>query len=89
MFVHNFILYFEKKDDLSFPLGIFALDFYDVEMVRELKKKKEVSCIRFTPKWSFGKNDDTIYELSPPKGAWAGELTKWYTAITYVMENWK
>lgn len=51
---HNFLLYFEKPEPSSFPLGIFALDFCRIERMTEKVKKgfgkeKEVPLLRFTP----------------------------------------
>jgi len=86
---HNFLLYFEKNDPSSFPLGMFAVDFYKVEKLEETKKKgfkqMTTTLIRFTPLFAFGKSDPVVYELSHEDPSQVGQ---WYALLYAKMANW-
>lgn len=86
---HNFLLYFEKADPSSFPLGIFALDFCKIERLSEKVKKgfkeKEAQVIRFSQEFSFGKSNIPIFELSSED---EGQINQWYSLLKQKMEGW-
>jgi hypothetical protein len=87
---HNFLLYFEKPEPSSFPLGIFALDFCRIEKMTEMVKKgfgkeKECSVLRFTPCFSFGKSNPPAFELSSDDAA---QITQWHIILNQKMVGW-
>ncbi len=87
---HQFLLYFEKPEPSSFPLGIFALDFCKVEQMTEIVKKgfgkeKEASVLRFTPVFSFGKSNPPAFELSSDD---EGQIAQWHSLLCQKMAGW-